>query len=150
MPDNLTALPKLDVRRLPGPENIHRRVLPNGITVLARENFTSPSVVVSGYLTAGSLDENPEMGGLAFLTAQALMRGTKKRTFQDIFETIESIGSRLAFGAGAHTTRFFAKALVEAQNGTIAVESQVGQGSVFTVTLPRVAVHGEAESTASA
>jgi two-component system OmpR family sensor kinase len=30
-----------------------------------------------------------------------------------------------------------AKALVEAQHGTITVESQVGQGSVFTVTLPR-------------
>jgi signal transduction histidine kinase len=33
-----------------------------------------------------------------------------------------------------------AKALVEAQGGTIAVESQVEQGSVFTVSLPR-AVH---------
>jgi two-component system OmpR family sensor kinase len=37
-----------------------------------------------------------------------------------------------------------ARALVEAQNGTIAVESQVGQGSVFTVTLPQAAVHREA------
>lgn len=43
-----------------------------------------------------------------------------------------------------------AKALAEAQNGTIAVESQVGRGSAFTVTLPRVVVHGEAEATASA
>ena len=43
-----------------------------------------------------------------------------------------------------------AKALVEAQNGAIAVESQVGQGSIFTVTLPRVVVHGEAENTANA
>jgi signal transduction histidine kinase len=32
-----------------------------------------------------------------------------------------------------------AKALVEAQNGTLTVESQVGQGSVFTVTLPQAA-----------
>ncbi|MDY6875645.1 MAG: HAMP domain-containing sensor histidine kinase [Chloroflexota bacterium] len=34
-----------------------------------------------------------------------------------------------------------AKALVEAQNGAITVESQVGQGSVFTVALPRASVH---------
>lgn len=32
-----------------------------------------------------------------------------------------------------------AKALVEAQNGTLTIESQVGQGSVATVTLPQVA-----------
>ena len=43
-----------------------------------------------------------------------------------------------------------ATALVEAQNGAIAVESQVGQGSVSTVALPRVVVHGEAENTANA
>jgi two-component system OmpR family sensor kinase len=39
-----------------------------------------------------------------------------------------------------------AKALVEAQNGTIAVESQVGQGSVFTVTLPEATTPYEAST----
>ena len=32
-----------------------------------------------------------------------------------------------------------AKALVEAQNGTLTIESQVGQGSIATITLPQVA-----------
>ena len=32
---------------LPGPNDIYREVLPNGITILARSNFNSPSVVVS-------------------------------------------------------------------------------------------------------
>ena len=91
MAENLYSLPQLDVLRLPGPETIHRRVLSNGITVLARENFTSESVVISGYLSVGSLDEEPERGGVAFLTAQGLMRGTEKRSFQDIFETVESL-----------------------------------------------------------
>jgi len=31
-----------------------------------------------------------------------------------------------------------AKELIEAQGGALSVESQLGQGSVFTVTLPRV------------
>lgn len=34
-----------------------------------------------------------------------------------------------------------AKALVEAQNGTITVGSQIGQGSVITVTLPQAVLH---------
>ena len=41
------------VTSLPGPDNITRRVLANGVIVLARENFTSPSVVVDAYAGAG-------------------------------------------------------------------------------------------------
>lgn len=107
------SLPQLDVRTLPGPDSIARRELANGVVVLARENFASPSVVVSGYLHVGSLDEQPEQAGLAQLTAQALMRGTKSKSFQQIFEAIETIGARMGFGAGTHTTTFHGKSLVE-------------------------------------
>ena len=33
---------------IPGPDDIHREVLPNGITILSRANFNSPSDVISG------------------------------------------------------------------------------------------------------
>ena len=35
---------------LPGPDDVLRVELDNGITVLARENFTSPAVVVDGLI----------------------------------------------------------------------------------------------------
>lgn len=107
------SLPMLDIRSLPGPESILRRELANGIVVLARENFASPSVVISGYLVAGSLGETRQDAGLAHLTAQALMRGTKERSFNQIFESIESIGARLSLGASTHTTFTQGKALAE-------------------------------------
>jgi zinc protease len=131
MTENTLSLPQLDVLRLPGPETIHRRILPNGITILVRENFTSESVVLSGYLSVGSLDEAPEHGGVAYLTAQGLLRGTEKRSFQDIFETIESIGARIAFAAGVHTTRVFGKALAEDLSLMLGVIADVLQNSTF-------------------
>ena len=39
---------------LPGPKDIFRKTLPNGITILTRSNFNSPSVVISGYVAVGS------------------------------------------------------------------------------------------------
>jgi zinc protease len=105
------SFPKLDPQSLPGPENIGRWRLANGITVLARENFVSPSVVISGILPVGSLLDDVKSAGCAHLTAQGLMRGTKQKTAQEIFEAVESIGARLSFSAGVHSTSIRVKCL---------------------------------------
>ena len=98
---------------LPGPEDITRTVLPNGIVVLVRSNFASPSVVLSGYINTGSIFEPDNKMGLADFTASALMRGTRKRTFQKIYDAIESVGASLGFNGGTHTTSFNGRALTE-------------------------------------
>jgi zinc protease len=106
------SLPKLDVSSLPSPETIARSQLENGIVVLARANFASPSVVIAGYLPAGALFESPELAGLADMTASALMRGTEQRSFHEIYQSIESIGASLRFGASSHAASFRGKSLV--------------------------------------
>ncbi len=98
---------------LPGPDDITRRQLPNGIVVLARPNFNSPSVFLSGYLSVGSLFDPDEKLGLADFTASALMRGNQRRDFQQIYDALESAGASLGIGGGTHTTGFSGKALVE-------------------------------------
>jgi len=98
---------------LPGPDDITRTVLSNGITVLARPNFNSPSVVINGYLANGSLFDPGEKLGLAHFTALGLMRGTARRNFQQIFDALESVGASLGFGAGMHTTSFSGRSLAE-------------------------------------
>ena len=98
---------------LPGPDDITRVVLPNGITVLARANFNSPSVVINGQLTSGSLFDPDEKLGLADFTALGLMRGTKTRTFHQIFDALESVGANLSFGAGTHNVGFTGRSLSE-------------------------------------
>lgn len=103
----------LDVRSFPGPETIYRRELRNGMVVLARQNLSSPSVVVAGYLEAGAIDDPAGQAGLADLTASALMRGSREKSFEQIYESIESIGASLGFGAGTSSTSFRGKSLAE-------------------------------------
>lgn len=98
---------------LPGPGDIHREVLPNGITVLTRSNFNSPSVVVSGYFDAGALFDPDEKLGLADFVTSALMRGTKKRKFDEIYNTLESAGASLGFSTGVHKSGFNGRSLAE-------------------------------------
>lgn len=98
---------------LPGPDDITRAELPNGITVLARANFNSPSVVISGYLEAGSLFDSDEKLGLADFTALALMRGTQRRDFQQIYDALESVGASLGISSGTHSTSLNGRALNE-------------------------------------
>jgi len=98
---------------IPGPDDITRYELPNGIVVLVRENHTSPSVVVNGYLLVGAYDERPEQAGLSGFTAAALMRGTANRAFEQIYEELESVGASAGIHGGMHTTGFGTKSLVE-------------------------------------
>lgn len=101
------------VNSLPGSDDITRTVLPNGIVVLVRSNFASPSIVISGYLNAGSIFEPDDKLGLADFTATALMRGTRRRSFQKIYNSIESVGANIGFNGGTHTTSFNGRSLTE-------------------------------------
>lgn len=97
----------------PSAATISRTELPNGITLLAYENFDSPSVVIGGYLWAGAISESAEQAGLSSLTAGMLMRGTENRTFGQINKALESVGAQLSFRSGVHSVGFGGKALAE-------------------------------------
>lgn len=104
---------KSHAHALPGHDDITQVELANGITVLTRENFTSPSVVMDGLVWGGSLQEPDEKAGLANFHGDMLMRGTKHHTFEQLFEEIESIGASLDIGASGHTYGFGSKSLAE-------------------------------------
>ncbi len=103
----------IKTRSLPGPDDVTRINLPNGITVLVRANFNSPSVVLGGYLPCGSLFDTDEKLGLADFTSMSLLRGTEQRDFQQIFDALESVGANISFGVGAHTAGFTGRSLAE-------------------------------------
>jgi zinc protease len=102
-----------DHRSLPGPEDIHREVLDNGIIVLTRSNFSSPSVTISGYIQTGSLFDPNEKLGLADFAASALMRGTTHHSFDELYNELESVGASLGYDSGLHSTGFHGHGLSE-------------------------------------
>ncbi|MEZ4643005.1 MAG: pitrilysin family protein [Chloroflexota bacterium] len=116
----------------PGPHNIHRHVLPNGITILAYENFASQSVVIDGVLSAGSIIEPRSQAGLANFATSLLMRGTQARGFAAIYEALEAVGAGLEFSNGRHTLEFAAQSLVEDFDLVLELMSQ----SLRTPTFP--------------
>jgi len=97
----------------PGPQDIVRQELPNGTIVLARENFSAASVVIEGSVQAGAADVPPEKVGLASFMANCMMRGTERRTFQQIYEEIESVGASVDTSGGMNVSSFSAKCLAE-------------------------------------
>lgn len=115
----------------PGPENITRRVLQNGITVLVRENHTSPSVVINAMMRAGGAFETRESAGLASLTASALMRGTTTRSFEDIYEQVESIGASLVLYGGTYGAFAQGKSLAEDLPAILSLLADVLREPVF-------------------
>lgn len=103
----------LKINSLPGPDDITRVQLKNGITFLFRPNMNSMTASIGGYIQAGSIYDSQDKLGLADFTTSTLMRGTKTQSFQEIYDSLESIGASLGIGCGPHTAGFGGKALAE-------------------------------------
>ena len=104
---------KMHTKSLPGSDDIHRETLPNGITILSRSNFSSPSVVISGYIATGALFEQDEHLGLADFVCSSLMRGTARHDMQQIYDALESVGAGLGYDSGTYTSSFHGRSLAE-------------------------------------
>lgn len=118
-------------KSLPGPDDTTRVQLPNGITLLSRSNFNSPSVVLTGYIASGSILDPDDKLGLAYITAMALMRGTQQRPFQQIYEALESAAASFGFGASVHNTGFGGRALLEDLPLLLALFSEAVRAPLF-------------------
>lgn len=116
---------------LPGPDTIFQAALDNGLRLFVRENHSSPSVVISGYVAGGSAYETREQAGLAEFTAAMLRRGTERRSFEQINEAVESVGASLSVYSGRHAFALHGKALAEDFGLLLDVLADVLQRPVF-------------------
>ncbi|MBF2026939.1 MAG: insulinase family protein [Oscillatoriales cyanobacterium C42_A2020_001] len=73
--------------------------LKNGMEVLLLRDRSTPTVTLSGFVAAGSIYDQPQTAGLASLTADNLLNGTKTQDALAIAKTLENRGADLQFGA---------------------------------------------------
>src|SRR5215208_3506259 len=76
--------------------SVERLELPNGLVLLISENHSTPSMAIRAVVRAGSRFEPDEKAGLASIVGELLDEGTVTRTSQQIAETIESVGGKIA------------------------------------------------------
>jgi predicted Zn-dependent peptidase len=75
--------------------NIHRRVLPNGLTVISEEMDHLRSVSIGIWVKTGSRDEHLEWNGISHFIEHMLFKGTHNRSAEDIARQVDSIGGNL-------------------------------------------------------
>jgi zinc protease len=71
---------------------IQRDTLENGLVVLTVEAHRIPVVEMRVYVKAGSVLDPTGKEGLANLTGQSLIKGTEQYSYNDLVETVESVG----------------------------------------------------------
>jgi zinc protease len=101
------------INSFPGPHNITRTVLANGLTVLVHENHTTPVAVLSGCLPVGPIFDPVAKLGLSSFVSTLLTRGSEHYPFAIFNETIESIGASLSVSSDTNGTTFSTNSLSE-------------------------------------
>jgi zinc protease len=74
-------------------------VLPNGVTLLTKQDKNVPLVHIRGYFHGGSRLETAESNGAFNLMARMMRRGTRTRSADDIAREMDSMGGSLATGS---------------------------------------------------
>ncbi len=94
-------------------------VLGNGMTVVLKENHSSPIVAVQVWVKAGSATEPAELAGISHVLEHMAFKGTKKRGVGEIAREVEALGGDInAYTTFDHTvyhitisSRYLAEAL---------------------------------------
>jgi zinc protease len=82
-------------------ETAERRVLPNGLTVLVREDSFAPVASVQVWVKTGSIHEDRLLGsGVSHYLEHMLFKGTEKRAGREISTTVQAHGGYI----NAYTT----------------------------------------------
>src|SRR5919112_3495893 len=77
------------------PATIRRTVLPNGLTVVLRQDRSAPVVAIVTYVSAGYFDETDDVVGIAHVLEHMFFKGTPSRGVGEIAKQTKAVGGYL-------------------------------------------------------
>jgi len=93
--------------------NIHREVLPNGLSIITEEMEHIRSVSIGIWIKTGSRDEDLQWNGISHFVEHMVFKGTKHRTAEDIARQVDSIGGNMDAFTAKECISFNVKVLDE-------------------------------------
>ena len=84
-----------------------RRVLPNGMVLILKENPTAPVVSIQVLVKTGSTDEKDREAGIAHLHEHMLFKGTTSRGVGEIASEVEAAGGEINAYTSWENTVYF-------------------------------------------
>jgi predicted Zn-dependent peptidase len=113
--------------------NIHREVLPNGLTVITEEMQHIRSVSIGIWIKSGSRDEDLQWNGISHFIEHMVFKGTKHRSAEDIARQVDSIGGNMDAFTAKECVCFNVKVLDEHLPIAMDVLSDLVLNPVFDV-----------------
>jgi len=113
--------------------NIHRQVLPNGLTIISEEMKHIRSVSIGIWIKTGSRDEVAERNGLSHFIEHMVFKGTRNRSAEAIARQVDSIGGNLDAFTAKECVCFNVKVLDEHLPIALDVLSDLVLNPVFAV-----------------
>ncbi len=129
-----------------GAEPIARERLPNGLTLLVRENPSVPVVAASIMVRVGSRWEREDSAGITNLLQQVLVKGSRSRTALQIAEEAEGIGGGVSASGDIDNSEIRGVALARHWRRLLELLADVA----LSPTLPDGEIEAERKSVLSA
>src|SRR5437764_11810367 len=87
--------------------SVHRTMLPNGLKVLIKPDFSAPVVAIVTFVSAGYFDETDDVVGIAHVLEHMYFKGTPTRGVGEIAKQTKAVGGYLNAGTIYDHTSYY-------------------------------------------
>lgn len=112
-------------------KDVHREVLPNGLTLLVQPDHSAPVVAVVTHVKAGFFDEPDHWTGISHVLEHMFFKGTARRGVGAIARETKAAGGYLNAGTGYDHTSYFTVLPASGLETALDIQSDALRNSVI-------------------